>query len=102
MKQRKENKSSAPPWEEPGEEPQRISGAEASAAAAVVAGRPHRPPGAGGRPAKNESAPGMQAETSPAGSPARQGRGRWQPSQFGYRWVVRNIGFLLFLAALAV
>jgi hypothetical protein len=29
-------------------------------------------------------------------------RSRWQPSRLGYRWVVRNIGFLLFLAALAV
>src|SRR5271170_1517224 len=29
-------------------------------------------------------------------------RNRWQPSRMGYRWVVRNIGFLLFLAALAV
>ena len=27
---------------------------------------------------------------------------RWQPSRLGYRWVVRNIGYLLFLAALAV
>ena len=29
-------------------------------------------------------------------------RTRWQPSQMGYRWVVRNVGFLLFLTALAV
>ncbi|HET6254333.1 MAG TPA: FtsL-like putative cell division protein [Puia sp.] len=29
-------------------------------------------------------------------------RSRWQPSRLGYRWVVRNIGFLLFLAVLAV
>jgi hypothetical protein len=29
-------------------------------------------------------------------------RGRWQPSRLGYRWVARNVGFLLFLAALAV
>ncbi|HUB60077.1 MAG TPA: FtsL-like putative cell division protein [Puia sp.] len=27
---------------------------------------------------------------------------RWQPSRLGYRWVVRNLGYLLFLAALAV
>src|SRR5271165_6223683 len=27
---------------------------------------------------------------------------RWQPSRLGYRWVVRNIGYLLFLATLAV
>jgi hypothetical protein len=29
-------------------------------------------------------------------------RTRWQPSRLGYQWVVRNIGYLLFLAALAV
>jgi hypothetical protein len=29
-------------------------------------------------------------------------RNRWRPSRLGYRWVVRNVGFLLFLAALAV
>ena len=27
---------------------------------------------------------------------------RWRPSRLGYRWVVGNVGFLLFLAALAV
>src|SRR5579863_1484420 len=27
---------------------------------------------------------------------------RWQPSRLGYRWVVRNVGYLVFLAALAV
>jgi Bacteriodetes cell division protein (FtsL-like) len=27
---------------------------------------------------------------------------RWQPSRLGYRWVAGNVGFLLFLAALAV
>jgi uncharacterized protein YlxW (UPF0749 family) len=27
---------------------------------------------------------------------------RWQPSRLGYRWVARNVGFLLFLAVLAV
>jgi Bacteriodetes cell division protein (FtsL-like) len=36
-----------------------------------------------------------------ASGPAKT-RSRWQPSRLGYRWVVRNIGFLLFLAALAV
>ena len=29
-------------------------------------------------------------------------RSRWQPSRLGYRWVARNVGFLVFLAALAV
>jgi hypothetical protein len=36
-----------------------------------------------------------------ANGPAKT-RTRWQPSRLGYRWVVRNIGYLLFLAALAV
>jgi hypothetical protein len=72
MKQSRENKLSTPPWEEQAEEPQQISGTEASAAAAVIAGKG---PGA---------------------------RNRWRPSQMGYRWVVRNVGFLLFLAAMAV
>ena len=27
---------------------------------------------------------------------------RWRPSRIGYRWVVRNIGYLLFLSVLAV
>lgn len=101
MKQRKENKSSAAPWEEPGEEPQCISGAEASAAAAVVAGKPHRHSASGADAARKPSEPGMHAgqpDAPPPGNP----RGRWQPSQFGYRWVVRNIGFLLFLTVLAV
>jgi len=38
----------------------------------------------------------------PDGDPAGPARPRWQPSRMGYRWVVRNISFLLFLAALAV
>jgi hypothetical protein len=29
-------------------------------------------------------------------------RSRWKPSLLGYRWIMRNIGFFLFLAALAV
>jgi hypothetical protein len=83
MKQNKENKPSIAPWEEPIEEPQRISGAEASAAAAVIAG----------------SGP---EKTSEKTTESKTRRSRWQPSQMGYRWVVRNVGFLLFLAALAV
>jgi hypothetical protein len=29
-------------------------------------------------------------------------RNRWQPSRMGYRWVVRNFGFVIFLTALAI
>jgi len=29
-------------------------------------------------------------------------RSRWKPSLLGYRWIMKNIGFFLFLAALAV
>src|SRR3984957_5020503 len=36
-----------------------------------------------------------------ANGPAKT-RSRWQPSRLGYRWVARNVGFLLFLATLAV
>ncbi|HXD76996.1 MAG TPA: FtsL-like putative cell division protein [Puia sp.] len=112
MKQNKDNKSSNAPWEEPGEEPQQISGAEASAAAAVTAGKTDRGGNRrdGGKPDRDrrdgekpdrdrrddEKADRDRSDT------ARTGRNRWQPSQLGYRWVVRNIGFLVFLAALAV
>lgn len=61
------------------EEPQQISGTEASAAAAVIPGK------------------GRSAIPGPTTS-----RNRWQPSRLGYRWVVRNVGFLLFLTVLAV
>ena len=27
---------------------------------------------------------------------------KWKPSQLGYRWIVKNIGFFLFLTVLAV
>jgi hypothetical protein len=67
--------NSTPPWDNTAEEPQQISGNEASAAAAVIPGK------------------GKDAAAKPS---------RWQPSRMGYRWVVRNVGFLLFLAALAV
>ena len=36
-----------------------------------------------------------------ANGPAKP-RNRWRPSRFGYRWVVRNIGFVIFLTALAI
>ena len=73
MKRTKNDNESMPPWEDAPEAPQKITAAEASAAAAVI-------PGKGTTP----------------------GRSRWQPSQMGYRWVVRNVSFLLFLASLAV
>jgi Bacteriodetes cell division protein (FtsL-like) len=75
MKRTTNDNKSMPPWEEAPEEPQKITAAEASAAAAVISGK-------GPIPGK--------------------GRTRWQPSQMGYRWVVRNVSFLLFLASLAV
>src|ERR1700759_4702411 len=37
-------------------------------------------------------------ETSAEG----KGRSRWRPTQLGSGWIMRNIGFFLFLAALAV
>ena len=85
MKKRTQNNESVPPWEETPEEPQRITAKQASAAAAVTRGN---------------------RESSPAGTTAAKSgtkaSSRWQPSLMGYSWVVRNISFLLFLAALAV
>jgi hypothetical protein len=79
MKRTKNDNESMPPWEDAPEAPQKITAAEASAAAAVI-------PGKG-------TIPGRAKASS---------RSRWQPSQMGYRWVVRNVSFLLFLASLAV
>src|SRR5579864_2795280 len=46
-----------------------------------------------------EDTPG--AQSAPAASkPAT--RPRWKPSLLGYRWIMKNMGFFLFLAALAV
>jgi cell division protein FtsL len=100
MKKRTQNSESAPPWEDTPEEPQRITATEASAAAAVRTGSPAKP----GTPpaAKPGTPPAAKPGTPPAGKSAKSRRPRWQPSLMGYRWVVRNIGFLLFLAALAV
>jgi hypothetical protein len=75
MKNRTNNNESPLPWEDTPEEPQNISATEASAAAAVRGGK------------------------GPAKTAANT---RWQPSRMGYRWFVRNVSFLLFLAALAV
>jgi hypothetical protein len=36
------------------------------------------------------------------GSTESKRRSRWKPSLLGYRWIMRNIGFFFFLAALAV
>ena len=36
------------------------------------------------------------------GSAESKRRSRWKPSLLGYRWIMRNIGFFFFLAALAV
>jgi hypothetical protein len=98
MKKRTQNSESAPPWEDTPEEPQRITATEASAAAAVRAGSPgNRSTDRGNR----ESSP-AEPGAPPAEKGAKSPRPRWQPSLMGYRWVVRNISFLLFLAALAV
>jgi hypothetical protein len=40
-------------------------------------------------------------KTDESNGPAKM-RGRWKPSRLGYRWVVRNVGYLLFLTVLAV
>jgi hypothetical protein len=107
------NNEVAAPWEEMPEEPQRITAKEASAAAA----RGNNP--AGTFAAKATARTGNPAartgnHESPAAGPAETASGtktpgtkatartRWQPSQMGYRWVVRNVGFLLFLTVLAV
>lgn len=110
MKQNKDHTSRNAPWEEQGEEPQQISGAEASAAAAVIAGKTERGGNRGDaeKPGgeRRENAGGNRGDSEKPGrergDDARSGRNRWQPSQLGYRWVVRNVGFLVFLAALAV
>lgn len=48
---------------------------------------------------------GQAAQPEPASKPATSkptSRPRWKPSLPGYRWIMKNIGFFLFLAALAV
>ena len=107
MKKKTQNNESVPPWEETPEEPQRITAKQASAAAAVI---PGNDPSAGTKAANRETP--ANRESSPAGATAgsapaiaRSGKkatSRWQPSLMGYSWVIRNISFLLFLAALAV
>jgi hypothetical protein len=92
MKRTKNDNESMPPWEDAPEAPQKITAAEASAAAAVIPGK-STTPGSANR--ERPSADATAADVKP-------GRTRWQPSQMGYRWVVRNVSFLLFLASLAV
>jgi hypothetical protein len=100
MKRTTNDNESMPPWENAPEEPQKITAAEASAAAAVIPGSANRErsPAAGNGPAP---VAGKGPETA-AGKTSGKARTRWQPSQMGYRWVVRNVSFLLFLASLAV
>ena len=42
------------------------------------------------------------AKTGSAGKTGSAERSRWKPSLLGYRWIMKNIGFFLFLAALAI
>jgi hypothetical protein len=103
MKRTKNDNESMPPWEEAPEEPQKISAAEASAAAAVIPGKGPIPGSANReRPSANTAPVTGKGPEAPAGKTSGKGRSRWQPSQMGYRWVVRNVSFLLFLASLAV
>jgi len=94
MKRTKNDNESMPPWEDAPEAPQKITAAEASAAAAVIPGKGTTPGSANRERPSTDAAPAAGAKPS--------GRTRWQPSQMGYRWVVRNVSFLLFLASLAV
>jgi hypothetical protein len=102
MKRTKNDSESMPPWEEVPEEPQKITAAEASAAAAVIPGKSPIPGSANRERPSADAAPatGVNPDTATGAKPSS--RTRWQPSQMGYRWVVRNVSFLLFLASLAV
>jgi len=51
-------------------------------------------------PASEETVQGGSAKWEKAAG--KKAGKRWKPSQLGARWVMRNIGFFLFLAALAV
>ena len=78
MKKKTRDQDAALPWEDKAEEPQKVSAAEASAAAAVTPGK------TAGRKAGAATAI------------------RWKPSRLGYHLIMKNIRFFLFLAALAV
>jgi len=88
MKKKTRDQEAALPWEDRAEEPQKVSAAEASAAAAIAPGKTE------GRKA------GATAATNAAGSSV--GRKGWKPSLLGYHLIMKNISFFLFLAALAV
>ena len=90
-----------PPWEEAPEAPQKITAAEASAAAAVIPGKGTTPGSANRERPSADTSPATGNDPDAAAGKGK-GRTRWQPSQMGYRWVVRNVSFLLFLASLAV
>jgi len=42
------------------------------------------------------------SKASPGGTASAKTRSRWKPSLLGYQWIMKNIRFFLFLAALAV
>jgi|GEM_PF-115089 len=93
MKKKTRDQEAALPWEDKAEEPQKVSAAEASAAAAIAPGKTE------GRKA------GATATTNAAGREAAEktpARPRWKPSLLGYHLIMKNIRFFLFLAALAV
>jgi hypothetical protein len=106
------NNEVAAPWEDMPDEPQRITAKEASAAAARtgdLTARTGNPAARGTKPVArtgNHENPGADAAEAASGTRTRgtkaTARTRWQPSQMGYRWVGRNVSFLLFLTALAV
>jgi hypothetical protein len=75
-KKKTRDQEAALPWEDTVEEPQKVSAAEASAAAAIMPGK------SAGR------------KTGAAS--------RWKPSLLGYQLIIKNIRFFLFLATLAV
>ncbi len=115
MKKTKQNNEAVAPWEDQPEQPQQITAKEASAAAAIVPGNGAVATGSGkeGTAASGsgkDGAHGAGKDATATGS-GKDGatsagkasaRNRWKPSLLGYNWVVRNIGFLLFLTALAV
>ena len=45
---------------------------------------------------------GSGERSRPAAKTGSGERSRWKPSLLGYRWLMKNIGFFLFLAALAI
>jgi Bacteriodetes cell division protein (FtsL-like) len=96
----------APPWEDVIEAPQKISSREASAAAAVTIGTATNRTAANGTTTNRTAANGtatIGAATAEATKAKASGRFRWKsPSVLGYQWIMKNIRFFLFLAALAV